>query len=149
MLKKRVLVVDDNDRFRKTLIEHLRECENAEVVDEARDGIEAIAKATTHRPDIILMDLAMPNCNGFEATRAIKALLPSTKIVVMTLNHGVEYHRMALQNGADDSIAKSALKDRLDDILTIAEKKPDPAQEKPASGPPVAGGGKKNSVENE
>jgi NarL family two-component system response regulator LiaR len=80
----RVLIVDDHTIVRKGIRALLAEIEGIEVVGEAADGQEAVAQANTLRPDVILMDLAMPKLDGIEATRQIKASRPESRILVMT-----------------------------------------------------------------
>jgi len=80
----RVLIVDDHTIVRKGIRALLAEIEGIEVVGEAADGQEAVAQANTLRPDVILMDLAMPKLDGIEATRQIKASQPESRILVMT-----------------------------------------------------------------
>jgi len=80
----RVLVVDDHTIVRKGIRALLAEIEGFEVVGEAGDGQVAIAQAETLRPDVILMDLAMPKMDGIEAIRQIKASQPESRILVMT-----------------------------------------------------------------
>ena len=80
----RVLIVDDHTIVRKGIRALLAEIEGIEVVGEAADGQEAIAQANSLRPDVILMDLAMPKMDGIEATRQIKTRQPECRILVMT-----------------------------------------------------------------
>lgn len=80
----RVLIVDDHTIVRKGIRALLAETEGIEVVGEAGNGQEAVAQADALRPDVILMDLAMPKLDGIEATRQIKAGRPESRILVMT-----------------------------------------------------------------
>jgi NarL family two-component system response regulator LiaR len=80
----RVLVVDDHTIVRKGICALLTEIAGIEVVGEAADGQEAVAQANNLHPDVILMDLAMPNMDGIEATRQIKTSQPGSRILVMT-----------------------------------------------------------------
>src|SRR5829696_2364569 len=87
----RVIVVDDHDLLRASLRSML-ECEgDLQIVDEAKDGQEAIELCRLHRPDLVLMDVRMPSVNGFEATRRIKEELGSTtKVLMMSAYHNLE-----------------------------------------------------------
>jgi NarL family two-component system response regulator LiaR len=80
----RVLIVDDHTIVRKGIRALLTEIAGIEVVGEAADGQEAIAQANSLRPDVVLMDLAMPKMDGIEATRQIKTSQPESRILVMT-----------------------------------------------------------------
>ncbi len=82
----RVLLVDDHALFREGLAGILSSHPNIEVVSEAEDGLEALVKAQELRPDLILMDVTMPGCDGLEATQLIKAALPDAKIVMLTIH---------------------------------------------------------------
>jgi DNA-binding NarL/FixJ family response regulator len=80
----RILIVDDHTIVRKGIRALLAEIEGVEVVGEAGDGQAAVTQAATLRPDVILMDLAMPTMDGIEATRQIKLRQPESRILVMT-----------------------------------------------------------------
>jgi len=80
----RVLIVDDHTIVRKGIRALLAEIDDLEVVGEAADGQEASVQADRLRPDVILMDLAMPRMNGIEATRQIKTRQPESRVLVMT-----------------------------------------------------------------
>jgi len=77
------------------------------VIGLARDGLEAQGKARALRPDVIVMDIKMPNCNGLEATRAIKAELPEVKIVMLTVSEDEEDLFEAIKSGASGYLLKS------------------------------------------
>jgi len=80
----RVLIVDDHTIVRKGIRALLTEIAGIEVVGEAADGQGAVVQANSLRPDVILMDLAMPQMDGIEATRQIKTSQPESRILVMT-----------------------------------------------------------------
>ena len=83
----RVLLVDDHTLFREGIASLLRiRPDIVQTVGEAQDGLEAIEKAKQLMPDLILMDISMPHCNGLEATRLIKAQMPYVKIVMLTVS---------------------------------------------------------------
>ena len=100
MTVMRILLADDHALFREGVSSILATCPNFEVVDEAADGLEAVAKAKALKPDLILMDLKMPSCDGLEATRLIKAALPKVKIVVLTVHEEDEKLFEAIRSGA-------------------------------------------------
>ena len=82
----RVLIVDDHALFRRGLQMVLEGEADIEVVGEASDGHEAIEQAEKATPDVVLMDVRMPKRSGIEATRAIKDMLPSSKILMLTIS---------------------------------------------------------------
>jgi DNA-binding NarL/FixJ family response regulator len=103
----RVLLVDDQPLFRQGLADLLALNEDLEIVGEANHGEEAIASATLLQPDVILMDIRMPVCDGVEATRVIHQTYPWIKIMVLTTFDEDEYIWRSLQAGALGYILKS------------------------------------------
>ncbi|MFQ5804352.1 MAG: response regulator [Candidatus Methylomirabilales bacterium] len=102
----RVLLVDDHALFRKGLATMLRDQPDFEVVAEAQDGQEALAKAKELMPDVILMDIYMPGCDGLAATRRIKEALPYVKIVILTVSEEDQNLFSAIQSGAQGYLLK-------------------------------------------
>jgi two-component system, NarL family, response regulator LiaR len=96
----RVLIVDDHTIVRKGIRALLAEIDDLEVVGEAADGQEAIVQADRLRPDVILMDLAMPRMDGIEATRQIKLRQPESRVLVMTSFATDEKVLPAIKSGA-------------------------------------------------
>lgn len=108
MAKIRVLIVDDHTLFRESLRSLLGAVNSVEVVGEAGNGVEAINKAAQLQPDVILMDIAMPDMNGLQATRRIKKENPSIKVLVLTMHETEQYIREMLKAGASGYILKRA-----------------------------------------
>jgi DNA-binding NarL/FixJ family response regulator len=102
----RILLVDDHLLFRKGLIRLLDAQPDFRVVGEARDGLEAIDKTRQLRPDVVLMDIRMPNCDGLEATRRIKAQLPDVRVVMLTVSDDEQDLVSAVKSGADGYLLK-------------------------------------------
>lgn len=101
----RVLLVDDHALFRDGVASLLRAW-GVDVVGEAGDGWEALEQARALSPDLILMDINMPRCNGLQATRLIKAELPAASIVMLTVSEDEEDLFEAVKSGAEGYILK-------------------------------------------
>lgn len=106
MPQMRVLLVDDHALFREGLAGILSAHPDIEVVSEAEDGLEALVKAQELRPDLILMDVTMPGCDGLEATQLIKAALPDVKIVMLTMHDEDDKLFEAIRSGAEGYLLK-------------------------------------------
>jgi Response regulator containing a CheY-like receiver domain and an HTH DNA-binding domain len=105
----RILVVDDHAVVRSGLHLLLNGKHGCEVVGEAADGDEAIAKAEELRPDVVLMDLSMPHGkDGLTSTAELKKLLPDTSVLILTMHDDEGYLFRAIQAGASGYILKSA-----------------------------------------
>ena len=109
----RILLVDDHLLFRKGLARLLDAQPDFDVVGEATDGLEAIEKAQLLHPDLVLMDIRMPNCDGLEATRQIKGQMPEMKVVMLTVSDNEEDLTAAVRNGADGYLLKDLLPEAL------------------------------------
>ncbi|MBI4505660.1 MAG: response regulator transcription factor [Chloroflexi bacterium] len=102
----RVLLADDHALFRDGIASLLRAWD-VEVVGQASDGAEAVAQAAALRPDLVLMDIRMPGVGGLEATRRIKATLPETKIVMLTVSDEERDLFEAIKAGAEGYLLKN------------------------------------------
>lgn len=107
MEKLRILVVDDSTLFRKGLVSLFASCPDMEVAGEASDGLEAVGKAEKLMPDIVLMDITMPNCDGLEATRRIKQDMPYARIVMLTVSADEQHLFEAIKAGAQGYLLKN------------------------------------------
>jgi DNA-binding NarL/FixJ family response regulator len=96
----RLLVVDDQELFRQGLAALLSAEADLQIIGQASDGFEAIAMTEQHLPDVILMDVQMPNCDGVMATQRILAQYPWIRILVLTTFDDDEYIVRSLQSGA-------------------------------------------------
>lgn len=108
MQKIRVLIADDHAVLRDGLHALLNMHEDMEVVGEAGDGLEALEKITELRPDIVLMDIAMPRLGGLEATLEVRQRKLPTKVLVLTQYDNREYIFQMLKAGAAGYILKKA-----------------------------------------
>src|SRR5512137_2917908 len=101
----RVLLVDGHPLFQEGL-RNLLVSEGIQVVGLAKDGLEALAQARRLRPEVILMDIQMPRCDGVSATRLIKAELPECKIVMLTMSEDDQDLFEAVKSGASGYLLK-------------------------------------------
>lgn len=102
----RVLLVDDHALFLEGL-RNLLTAEGIPVVGLARDGLDALAQARRLQPDVILMDIQMPHCDGLAATRLVKAEMPECKIVILTMSDDDQDLFEAVKSGASGYLLKS------------------------------------------
>lgn len=107
MTSARILVADDHDLFREGLAGLVNGEPGLHVVGQARDGLEALALACRLRPDLVVMDIQMPMCDGLEATRLIRAEWPEARIVILTIHDEDEKLLEAIKSGASGYILKS------------------------------------------
>lgn len=107
MGKIRTLLADDHQLFREGLANILNAQADFEVVGEAGDGLEVLVKARELMPDLILMDIGMPGCDGLEATQRIKNEMPSVTVVVLTVRDEDEKLFQAIRNGAQGYLLKN------------------------------------------
>jgi DNA-binding NarL/FixJ family response regulator len=114
----RVLVADDHNLVRAGVSSLLRHIENVEVVGEAANGREALEKAKTLQPDIVLMDITMPELNGMEAIERLVSEMPEVRVIVLSVHKNEEYVLRALAGGVAGYLVKDA--DPLE--LTVAIK---------------------------
>lgn len=113
------LIVEDNDTFRYTLSELLSERFPCMVIDEACDGAEALTKLAVRTPELIFMDIKLPDANGLELTRMIREDDTLSVIVVITSHDIPEYWEAAFQAGANYFVSKSASVGR--DIIDLVD----------------------------
>ena len=117
----RLLLVDDHALFRQSL-RVLLTTSGYEVAGMAADGMEAVQQARTLRPDLILMDIDMPVCNGLCATRLIKAEMPEVKVVMLTVSSSDENLFEAVKSGASGYLLKSQSADSLLEMIGQVER---------------------------
>jgi DNA-binding NarL/FixJ family response regulator len=109
MIELRVLVVNNSPSFRKEAREMIETIPFVSIVEEAKSGKEAIEFVKKHRPDVVLMDIVMPEMSGIEATRLIKEISPETKVIVITAYDNAEFQKQSIEAGADLFIRKEEL----------------------------------------
>ncbi len=108
----RILLVDDTPAFTDALRRYLHNPQ-LEVIGVVDSGRKALREVTRLRPDLVLMDIVMPDMNGLEATRLIKAQPDAPRVIILTLYDYKEYQAAALEMGAESLIAKTMLHNEL------------------------------------
>jgi two-component system, NarL family, response regulator NreC len=122
MSKTRVLIVDDHAILREGLRALLSYYDDVEVVGEAQDGAESLARVRELLPDVVLMDIAMPGMNGLEATRQIRDQFPQTRVLVLTQHEDPQYVMPLLHAGASGFVTKRALgTDLINAVRVVAQ----------------------------
>jgi DNA-binding NarL/FixJ family response regulator len=101
-----VVLADDHVMFREGIRKIIERIEGVEVSDEVDDGIQLLEQLKSSQPDLVILDISMPNLRGLEAIREIKKLYPRVKIVVLTMHRKKEFIRQALVDGADGFLLK-------------------------------------------
>ena len=118
----RIMLVDDHVLFRKGLASLLDSQPNIKVIGEASNGCDAVEFAKVLHPDLIMMDINMPKCDGLQATRSIKQILPDTKIVMLTASDDDQYLFEAMKIGAQGYLLKDLELYQLLDLLDSISK---------------------------
>ncbi len=113
-----ILIVDDNAMVRKLVGQYLEAAFPQHTMLEAASGEEAVARARTDRPSIIIMDIGLPKMNGIETTKTIKAELPSTRVVMLTIHEENSYRDEARLAGADGYVPKRTMYAELMPVLS-------------------------------
>ncbi|NIV17426.1 MAG: response regulator [Woeseiaceae bacterium] len=112
-----VLLADDSEPFRRRVRDHLNKTPDFKPVGEAVNGVECIRLARQLRPDVVVMDVLMPDLNGIEATRQIKSEFPSIEVIALSM-HGDEGFRHAmLEAGASTYLLKDNVLHKLPRVL--------------------------------
>ncbi|MFQ5965814.1 MAG: response regulator [Candidatus Scalinduaceae bacterium] len=120
MSKTSVLLADDHPIVRKGIKALLDVQDDINVIGEAKDGREAIEKAKQMVPDLVIIDIMMPDLNGIEALREIKRAIPETKVLVLTMYDDEDFINQTLQSGASGYLLKeSAVSDLISAIEAI------------------------------
>jgi DNA-binding NarL/FixJ family response regulator len=109
----RVVIADDQNLFRSGLVRLLEADQRVQVIGQAVDGLDVIKKVASLKPDVVLMDLKMPNLDGIEATKRIVAEHPAVKILILTTFETDSYVLQALRAGASGYVLKDAQVDSI------------------------------------
>lgn len=114
---KRAIIADDHKIMREGLRSLLEKSGDFKCIAEAHDGYQAVALARELRPDVMVMDIAMPNLNGIEATRQIKSEHPEVEVVVLSMHASRNYVLQVLQAGASAYLLKDSAFEELSTAL--------------------------------
>jgi DNA-binding NarL/FixJ family response regulator len=117
-MKLRILIADDHEVVRRGLSTLLQTHEGWEICGEAKDGREAVEMAKQLKPDVVILDVGMPNLNGLAATRQLTQHNPNQKVIVLTITDSDEVIREALDAGARGFVLKS---DAARDLVSAVE----------------------------
>ena len=104
----RIMIADDHTIVRQGLARLLEEQPNVKVIGEATNGRHAVDKATLLKPDIVIMDIAMPRLNGIEAAKRIRKRLPETKIIILSMYSHEHYIHELLESGVSGYLLKDS-----------------------------------------
>ena len=122
MSSVRVLIVEDFVPFRQFISSRLATKPDLQVISEVSDGLEAVQKAVELKPDLILLDIALPSLNGIEAARQIRKLVPESKIIFLSQESSADLVHEALSLGARGYVVKakagSELLDAVDAVIS-------------------------------
>lgn len=118
-VKTRIVLIDDHKLFREGVKRILDMEENFEVVAEGDDGQDAVGLIETHQPDVVLMDINMPNINGVEATRRLVEKFPDIKVIILSIHDDEAYVTHAVQTGASGYLLKEMDADALIDAVKV------------------------------
>jgi len=113
----RIVLVDDHRLVRAGIRALLEKTPQGEVVGEAADGREAFALIDKQRPDVVLIDIAMPGLNGLDAVDRIKKEWPETKVIILSMHANEEYVVRALRSDVSGYLIKDAAVDELEDAI--------------------------------
>ena len=119
-MKIKILLADDQSILADGLMSVLSACEDFEVVGIASNGVEAVEKTALLKPDVVLMDIRMPEMNGVVATKEVKRVRPETKVLVLTTFDDTEYILGAINNGASGYLLKDTSLTALTDAIKNA-----------------------------
>jgi two-component system, NarL family, response regulator DegU len=118
-LKTSIVIIDDHQLFREGVKRILDFESSFDVVAEGDDGSEAMDLVETHKPDVVIMDINMPNMNGVEATKMLVSRYPETKVIILSIHDDENYVQHALKTGAQGYLLKEMDADALIDAVRV------------------------------
>ena len=117
--KKTVLIIDDHPLFREGLKSLLNGQAEFELVGEAENGKKGIAKAKKLKPDLVALDLSLPDQSGIEVARKIRSILYDTRVMIMSMHSKIDYISEAFRAGATGYVVKESAAERLFECLSV------------------------------
>jgi two-component system nitrate/nitrite response regulator NarL len=121
MKKIKILIAEDHRIVREGLVFCLQEYPQVKIIGEASNGKEAVDKSLELKPDVILMDFAMPVMNGLEATRILSKKLPKSKVLVLSAHHEKEYISEFIKSGAKGYVLKDISSERIIEAIKAVD----------------------------
>ena len=115
----KILVIDDHQLYREGIKKILEFEKSFEVVGEGSDGDQVIELVRNHKPDVVIMDINMPNMNGVEATRQLVRTFPDTKVIILSIHDDENYVTHALKTGASGYLLKEMDVDALIEAVKV------------------------------
>jgi DNA-binding NarL/FixJ family response regulator len=116
-----VLLVDDNGPVRKSLRALLERADDIQIVATASNGVNAVEKALSYRPDVAVMDISMPLMDGIEATEHIRECCRLTRVIILSTFDNSEYVRRALEVGAKGYVLKDTAGEELLEAIHVIQ----------------------------
>ncbi|MED3759861.1 response regulator transcription factor [Peribacillus frigoritolerans] len=118
-MKTSIVIIDDHQLFREGVKRILDFESSFDVIAEGDDGSEAMDLVETHKPDVVIMDINMPNMNGVEATKMLVSRYPETKVIILSIHDDENYVQHALKTGAQGYLLKEMDADALIDAVRV------------------------------
>lgn len=115
MASVRIFIVDDSGPWRRAICSMLQEYKDMEVICEGSDGLQAVEKSAALQPEVVLLDIGLPNLNGLEAARQIRKVSPHSRIIFVTSHNDPDLVDEALRIGASGFVIKA---DAASDLLS-------------------------------
>ncbi|MFB7642833.1 response regulator, partial [Peribacillus butanolivorans] len=116
-MKTSIIIIDDHQLFREGVKRILDFESSFDVVAEGDDGSEAMGLVKIHKPDVVILDINMPNINGVEATKMLVNRYPETKVIILSIHDDENYVQHALKTGAQGYLLKEMDADALIDAV--------------------------------
>ena len=117
-----IMIVDDHPLFREGLKSLLARHSSFEVIGEAGNGNDGLKKAKKLMPDLVVMDISLPDQSGIEVTSKIRSLLPETRVIVLSMHTKIDYITEAFRQGATGYVVKESATEKLMECLELVSK---------------------------